>query len=826
VLAVLALEVNQLVSVDRLVDLTWPGSPPRTAHHAIHVRVSQLRAVLARAGVGRGDVEIITRGSAYLLQANPMRVDTHRFRALVAEARAHPHDAEKAALFRHALGMWRGPPLADVTTAEVADRLCRGLEETRLVALEECLDAELRIGRHRAVVDELTELAARHPYRQHLLAQLMLALYRAGRAPDALGVYRLARSRLVDELGLDPEPRLQRLESAILCADPALDLSRSQLGSTPPHIVPARLPPDIGSFTGRAEQLAELTSLLPAGDTETASLVVIAITGTAGVGKTALAVHWAHQVADQFDGGQLYVSLRGIVRGSPARPIEALAHLLHALGVEPAEVPADLDRAADMYQSLLAGRRALVVLDDAASSAQVRLLLPRSAGCCTLIISRDELADLAATHGAHRIELDVLRPAEADRSLTGILGPEFLADPDAADKSPATVTAVRVHMARLLAAVGEYQMKLAELYRGQAAAVAQDPAPEQQPRVPGSLADAIRDELDGFVGRQLLADLPRPAPGSGPEHHRHRRTIAAVLASALTAAVVSVPAAWSHLARSRAQPGPVSMPPTLGSGLLSGTGEQPSRVPLVLLSHDLHPAGYDVEHWWQHGKQGSVISLADYEIAVAHLTVHDPGTFSPDAQQAGRAVTVNSRRGYLLAQRNSKIGVTWEYQPRAWAVIEGTTTSTSQSDLIRLAEQVRFGPARAMRFPYRLTYLPRGLQLQGARQSIPNARTEGLSSLQLATGPAGSDEAEILSVLVSGPWDSEQRAAQGSPDSTVAGRPAWYEPDKLQLVVDFGQCVVTVEHASYPEQELLRIAEGMHLATWTNPDTWTDNPLP
>jgi hypothetical protein len=271
------------------------------------------------------------------------------------------------------------------------------------------------------------------------------------------------------------------------------------------------------------------------------------------------------------------------------------------------------------------------------------------------------------------------------------------------------------------------------------------------------------------------------------------------------------------------------MLPTLGSGLLAGTGEQPSRVPLVLLSHALHPAGYDVEHWWQPGKQGSIISLADYETAVAHLTVHDPGTFSPDAREAGRAVTVHSRRGYLLAQRNSKIGVTWEYHPRAWAVLEGTTTSTSQSDLVRMAEQVQFGPAYPMRFPYRLTYLPRGLQLQGARQITPNVKTEGLSSLQLATGTAGGGDAEILSVLVTGPWDGEQRAAQGSPHTTVAGRPAWYEPDKFQLVVDFGQCVVTIKrgssNVSYPEQELFRIAEGMRLATWTSPDTWTDNPL-
>jgi DNA-binding SARP family transcriptional activator len=231
-LAVLALKVNQLVPVDRLIDLTWPDSPPHTARHAIHVRVSQLRAVLANARADRADVGIITRGPTYALQADPMCVDAHRFRALVTEARTATNDATKAALLRRALDMWHGPPLADVAGAP-ADRLCRGLEEARLAALEEWLDAELRLGRHEAILDELAESAGQHPYRQRLLAQLMLALYRAGRAPDALVAYRLARSRLVDELGLDPGLQLQKLEKAILRADPALELSNGRARAHP-----------------------------------------------------------------------------------------------------------------------------------------------------------------------------------------------------------------------------------------------------------------------------------------------------------------------------------------------------------------------------------------------------------------------------------------------------------------------------------------------------------------------------------------------------------------------------------------------------------------
>ncbi|MFF4875320.1 MULTISPECIES: AfsR/SARP family transcriptional regulator [unclassified Micromonospora] len=223
VLAILALNVNQLVPLDRLVDLTWPEWPPPTARHAIHVRVSQLRNVLAMAGADREGVRITTRGRTYVLRADPMSVDAHRFRALLAGARLETDDLEKAAMLRRALDLWHGPPLADVATPRVED-LCRGLEEARLTAVEEWLDAQLRLGGHEAVLDELAEYVGQYPYRQRLLAQLMLALYRAGRAADALVAYRLARSRLVDELGLDTSPQLQKLERAILRGDPALDL--------------------------------------------------------------------------------------------------------------------------------------------------------------------------------------------------------------------------------------------------------------------------------------------------------------------------------------------------------------------------------------------------------------------------------------------------------------------------------------------------------------------------------------------------------------------------------------------------------------------------
>ncbi|TDO44372.1 DNA-binding SARP family transcriptional activator [Kribbella sp. VKM Ac-2527] len=222
-LGILALNVNKYTPVSRLVDLTWPDSPPRTAEHAIHVRISALRAVLT--GARADGVELITRGSTYILRADPLCVDIHRFRALVASARAEALDLDKAALLRRALDLWRGAPLADVATPEMADQLCRGLEEARLAAIEECLEVELRIGRHHELISELTELVAENPFRQRLTATLMLALYRAGRTPDALRAYQLARRRIISEFGIDTGRELRQLEKAILRTDPALDPS-------------------------------------------------------------------------------------------------------------------------------------------------------------------------------------------------------------------------------------------------------------------------------------------------------------------------------------------------------------------------------------------------------------------------------------------------------------------------------------------------------------------------------------------------------------------------------------------------------------------------
>ncbi|WP_188317078.1 AfsR/SARP family transcriptional regulator [Solihabitans fulvus] len=428
VLAVLALEVNRLVPVDRLVALVWPVSPPRTAEHAIRVCISRLRAILAGAD---GRVELVTQGSGYLLRADPASIDVHRFRALVDQAREAATDEDRLALLDRAVGLWSGPALAGAASAQIREQLCHGLDEARLVAVEDRLDARLRLGQHRDTLDELTALVDTHPTRERLVGQLMLARYRSGQASAALDLSRQTRQHLGEELGIDPGAELRDLELAILRNDPVLDwpaaAPQEQADNGHRSPPPAQLPPAVPDFVGRTELLWQLDELV-ARPEDTSAVVITAIAGTAGVGKTALAVRWAHHVRDRFPDGQLYLNLRGYTKAPPLAPLPALAQLLRALGVAADQVPIDVDEAAGLYRTLLADKRVLVVLDNVANPNQVRPLLPASPGCLVVITSRDRLAGLVAREGARRITVDVLAPEESRALLTGILGARRVAD--------------------------------------------------------------------------------------------------------------------------------------------------------------------------------------------------------------------------------------------------------------------------------------------------------------------------------------------------------------------------------------------------------------
>jgi DNA-binding SARP family transcriptional activator/tetratricopeptide (TPR) repeat protein len=422
VLAALALRPGRVVSVGALVDAVWEEESPPSARRQVIKLVSRLRGAL-------GDV-ITTRSSDYLLNAEPDQVDVGVFDASVAGARelsvTDPAGAARAA--SAALRLWRGPALSGVTPGLAAQ--AARLEESRLTALEDGVDWELAAGGHAALVATLTTLVTEHPLRERLVGQLMLALHRSGRTTEALEVYRRTHERLADDLALAPGAALQQLHMAILRNDTTPTAPISPPDRTPPSVtrprdaVPRQLPGAVLGFTGRASQLTELTGLLDRHDT----VVISAINGTAGVGKTALAVHWSHQVADRFPDGQLYVNLRGFdPSGQPVQPAEAIRGFLDALGVPAEQIPAGLAEQAALYRSQLAGRRVLVVLDNARDAGQVRPLLPGSARCFTVITSRDHLGGLIVSEGARAVPLDLMTAAEAHDLLASRLGPERLA---------------------------------------------------------------------------------------------------------------------------------------------------------------------------------------------------------------------------------------------------------------------------------------------------------------------------------------------------------------------------------------------------------------
>ncbi|MEV4753516.1 BTAD domain-containing putative transcriptional regulator [Micromonospora sp. NPDC049559] len=515
-LAVLLLEANRPVAVARLLDLLWDGEPPDSARASLHTHVSRLRGCLDPDGDGDAGVRLHARDGGYLLETDRDRVDAHRFTDAVAGARELGDAAARAALLRRALARWRGPALADTASGLLYQRVAAELDELRLVATELALDAELECGRHERLVGELTGLVADHPLREGLWERLALALYRSGRQAEALAALGQARQRFAEELGLEPGPRLRRLQRAILTGDPELsppaarepttgaaggppgsrgggdaaaggpptaggaggspgrggdaaaggpttgtagELSRSGSGAAaagPPTAgdggpratgdgpaasdgdeaggavrAPRQLPMDIPQFTGREHEIGQLEAIaklvperLSDGSTGT---VVCVVEGMAGVGKTRLAIHAAHRLVGQgrFDEIQLWADLRGFDPDRrPADPAAVLETFVRLLGVPGQQVPDSLEARAALYRDHLAGRRALVLLDNAASEEQVRPLLPGSATCFVLVTSRHHLTGL---EGALPLPLDVFTPREAVDLLARVAGHQRVA---------------------------------------------------------------------------------------------------------------------------------------------------------------------------------------------------------------------------------------------------------------------------------------------------------------------------------------------------------------------------------------------------------------
>jgi DNA-binding SARP family transcriptional activator len=484
VLGVLATRANRLVSRGELVDAVWGDTPPASAEGGIYTYVAGLRRVLEpdrpRPNPGqRRRVParvLVSAGGGYMLRLGPGCLDSDSFEQGLGRARglrAAGELAGAAQAVADALSLWRGIAFAGVP-GPFAEAERQRLAELRTAAAEEWADLLLALGRPAEAVPDLTTLVAEHPLRERAHGLLMIALYRSGRQAEALQAFHEARERLAEELGIDPGSELTLIHRQVLAMDPALDgpaepaavtLAASSPQAAQPTMAlsaqallaqdvpsarpPAQVPPEAASFAGRAAELRRLHAMLPAaagglsiagepaparsGAPGGASPAIAIVTGTAGVGKTALAIRFARQVASRFPDGQLYLNLRGFdPSGISTEPGDALRYFSEALGVPPQQVPSSLEAQTGLFRSLLEGKRVLLLLDNARSTDQVRPLLPGSPECMVVITSRSQLAGLVATEGARPLPLDVLSLTEATELLAARLGEERIAAEPAA----------------------------------------------------------------------------------------------------------------------------------------------------------------------------------------------------------------------------------------------------------------------------------------------------------------------------------------------------------------------------------------------------------
>jgi DNA-binding SARP family transcriptional activator len=425
VLAALALSPGEVLSTDRLLGIVW-GLDTAARVNTLQSHVSYLRRMLD------GKASIVARAPGYQLNLAGDATDLVVAERLIERAGQDGDHAGAATDFRAAVALWRGRSLADVADLSWFDEQAQRLEQLRLRAVEGLARVRLELGEHVELVPELESLARENPFHERLHANLMLALYRAGRQRDALAVYQRLAELLDEELGIKPGTALRDLHLAVLRQDGELDPPAQSVIIASPRVagpVPAQLPAPVRAFAGRVGDLARLDDALAAGRAATPPTAIVpVVSGTAGVGKTAMAVRWAHRVAGHFPDGQLYVDLRGF---DPARePLDAgevLRGFLDALGVPAQRVPAGLDAQLGLYRSVLAGKQVLVVLDNARDAAQVRPLLPGSPGCMAVVTSRDQLSALIATHGAEPLPLGLLTSAESHELLVSRLGVDRVA---------------------------------------------------------------------------------------------------------------------------------------------------------------------------------------------------------------------------------------------------------------------------------------------------------------------------------------------------------------------------------------------------------------
>jgi DNA-binding SARP family transcriptional activator/DNA-binding XRE family transcriptional regulator len=412
VLGLLALHPNQVVTTEDLVDVLWGHRPPATYRQLLHNLVSRLRKVL------RTDHVVTTRRAGYLLEIDSGRLDLLRFTELAARAGALG-DAENAMeAFGRALGCWRAPVLAGLPERLQSHPTAVAVTQRRLSVALAYADLAIERGAHEQAATELRTLVHHEPLHEGLHARLMLALAGTGDQAGALALFSNLRDRLADELAVVPSDELRAAHLRVVRGEvPGVSRMRR-----PRHPVPAELPDEVTGFSGRTTDLTRLDTVLShlfVAEREHSMPLVAAIHGTAGMGKTALAVHWGHRARAHFPDGQLFVNLRGFdAVQAPAEPGQVLGRFLRCLGVEPELIPRDPAERAACFRSTVAGRRMLVVLDNAADTEQVRPLLPGTSSCVVLVTSRKRLDGLAA----HDVPVDTLRPSEAMALFENVVG--------------------------------------------------------------------------------------------------------------------------------------------------------------------------------------------------------------------------------------------------------------------------------------------------------------------------------------------------------------------------------------------------------------------
>nr|WP_281365043.1 BTAD domain-containing putative transcriptional regulator [Phytohabitans houttuyneae] len=470
VLAMLAVQSGRVVGLEELIDELWPADPPASAVPNARTYAANLRRLFDATGPASGLIR--RQGDGYLLVAERSDVDLHAFLddcQAARDLRAGGEPLKAATVLAGALARWRGPMLAGVTQGPVLAARSAALEEERLVATEDLADIHLELGQPAEAARLMRDHTHMHPLRERAYGLLMRAQVAAGDVAGALRAYTAARRALGEELGIEPGPELRRLHRAALkpAAEPV-----PVAPPEPPAPVPSWLPRRVADFTGRSHLVARL---LRAGREAGDHPVIQVIDGMAGSGKTALAVHVAHQLAEHYPDAQLFIDLQGHGESSPVEPAAALVTLLRQIGVPAERIPADVYDRIALWRNELARRRTVVVLDNAAGTDQVTPLLPTAPGSVVLVTSRRRLA---ALEGGHLESLPLLPPGEAIDLLANAVGPERVrAEPEAAGRVVARCgylpLAIRLAGARLAHRPGWRLADLADRLGHQATVLAE-----------------------------------------------------------------------------------------------------------------------------------------------------------------------------------------------------------------------------------------------------------------------------------------------------------------------------------------------------------------